>query len=167
VLPPPVVQVRVSTRDARAETACPTMLVFLAPAGSLLLARGRWQSVRRPLLVTEQVPPFLPPLRDAADAETEGTADARTVAEGLGDALALGVGVVLALATPLSASVPAAVRTITAHQRPMPDVLFRFNVGPPRQIRRCHRDGVSQGFAGISARELGVLGGWPPLFHLD
>ena len=123
------------------------------------MATGRWQLVRRPLYVTEQVPPFLPPLRDAADAEAEGVADARAVAEGLGDALALGVGVVLAVATPLSVSVAAAVRTITADHWPMSDVLFRFNVGPPRQIRRCHRAGVRQGARGISARELGVLGG--------
>jgi hypothetical protein len=134
--------------------------VFLAPAGSWSFATGRWQSVRRPLFVSEQVPPFLPPLRDAADAEAEGAADAWTVAEGLGDALALGVGVVLALETPLSASVPAAVAAIRADQRPMPDVLFRFTVGPPRQIRRCHRVGVRQGVRrGISALELGVHGG--------
>jgi hypothetical protein len=117
--------VRVSTREARSWTGLPTVPVFLAPGGSLPLATGRWQLTMRPFFSTEQVSRCFPPL---AGAVGTGAGDGLTVGEGLGDALAAGVGVPLALATPLSPSAPAAASTITVDQRPMPDVVFRFNV---------------------------------------
>jgi len=99
----------VSTRDARSETGWAMVVVFLAPDGSLVLATGCWQSVMRPVLVTEQVPPALPavngltlvpllvPLLTPLMAAL-GLADgvALGVALALGDALALGLGVGLA-----------------------------------------------------------------------
>jgi hypothetical protein len=79
--------------------------VFLAPDGSLVLATGCWQSVMRPVLVTEQVPPALPavngltlvPVLEPLMAAL-GLADgvALGVALALGDALALALGVGLA-----------------------------------------------------------------------
>jgi hypothetical protein len=75
--------------------------VFLAPDGSLLLATGRWQSMSRPLVVTEQVVPGFPPVRGLAlDPPTGalGAGDGLALGWGdavaLGDALALGLGVV-------------------------------------------------------------------------
>ena len=65
VFPPLVVQVRVSTRDARSRTGLPTVPPFLAPGGSLPLATGRWQLTMRPFLSTEQVSRCFPPLAGA------------------------------------------------------------------------------------------------------
>jgi hypothetical protein len=67
------------------------------------LATGRWQSMSRPLVVTEQVAPGFPPVRGLAlalDPSTgalgagDGLALGWGDAVGLGDALALGLGVV-------------------------------------------------------------------------
>jgi hypothetical protein len=145
VLPPAVVQVRVSTRDAKFRTGWLTMLEFLAAAGSLFLARGCWQSVRCPVSVSEQVPPgsplttglmllFEPPMGalgfgDALalgcwDALASGRWDA--LALGRCDALAPGLELALAWAAPVSMRVLAAVMTISAGQRPGRS--FRFTV---------------------------------------
>ena len=128
VLPPPVVQVRVSTRLARSETGCVTVALFRAPDGSLLVATGFWQSVRCPVLVTVQVSPFFALAPLLGDTAADGAADAL----GLGVADALGLGVA-ALAIPLNDSPPAAVRISTADSRRMPGGRLRLNVGPPRQ----------------------------------
>ncbi|HTI21688.1 MAG TPA: hypothetical protein VL652_11885, partial [Kutzneria sp.] len=116
------------------------MAVFLAPAGSLLLSTGRWQAERRPLVVTAQVPPALPPVDDFAlepepPAAVLGFCDA--FALGCDDALALGL-TGLAWANPVSMSELAAVAAIRTGIRAMPGRRFQFNVGPPRQIRRHH-----------------------------
>ncbi len=144
-MPPPVVQVRASTRAARFETGWPTVPVFLAPAGSLLVATGLWQSVMRPVRVTVQVEPGFPlvngnPLVLEPSTGALGCGDA--LALGCGDALALGLGVVLAWASPVSMRVLAAVAVIRAGHRPMPGRRFHFNAGPPRQIRRHYRGAV-------------------------
>src|SRR4051812_42461281 len=55
VLPPPLVQVRVSTRAATSLIGWPTGLVLRAPAGRWLLATGFAQLVSRPLGATTQV----------------------------------------------------------------------------------------------------------------
>jgi hypothetical protein len=96
--------------------------VFLALAGILLLAMGCWQSVRRPLRVTEQVPPGFPAVNGPALV-------AEAAALGFGDALALGLGFGAALAgeSPVSMRALAAVMTIRAGQRLMPGRCFHFN----------------------------------------
>jgi hypothetical protein len=102
----------------------------------LFLASGLWQSVRRPTLVTVQVPPGLPAVSGLALVAaplTGALGPGDGLALGCGDALALGLGVVLAWANPLSARVMPAVRTIRGNQRPAPGGRFDFNVGPPRQ----------------------------------
>src|ERR1700761_7044756 len=112
VLPPPVVQVRASTREARSGTWL-RMLPFLAPGGRLPLGTGRWQSVTWPVRVTRQVPPGFPAVSGLA-----GAPDPRTAELGLADGLglgcgdALGLGVTLAWASPESMSVLAAVTVI-------------------------------------------------------
>ncbi len=99
-----------------------TVPVFLAPAGSLVLATGRWQSVTRPVAVTEQVAPGSPAVNRfppvCGPAEAPGPGAALTL--GFGDVLALGLGVALAWASPVSMRVLVAVRTVRAGQRPMP-----------------------------------------------
>jgi hypothetical protein len=112
------------------------VLLSLAPAGSLLVASGFWQSVMSPALVTAQVPPGFPaasgltPVLElaaalaAADALALGFGDA--LALGCGDALALGLGVTPAWASPVSMRVLAAVMTTRAGQRPMPGHRLHF-----------------------------------------
>jgi len=63
------------------------------------------------------------------------SAGALGVGDALGLGLGFGVGVVLAWASPASERGLAAVRTTRVDQRPMPGGRFRFNVGPPQQIR--------------------------------
>jgi hypothetical protein len=137
-LPPAVVHVRASTREARSWTGLAMTLAFLEPAGRLPFAMGRWQSVTRPARVTEQVLPGFPAVNGLAlapDPLTAALGFGDALALGCGDALALGCGVVLAWASPASMRVLAAVITIRVSQRPMLGRLFHFNVGPPRQIR--------------------------------
>jgi hypothetical protein len=120
---------------ARSETCCASVVLSRAPAGSLLVATGRWQSLRCPLLVTTQVSPFFAPTPLLGDTGADG-------ALGLGvadDALGLGVGVADALAIPLNGSVPAAVKISTADSRRMPAARLRLNVGPPRKITSSPR----------------------------
>jgi hypothetical protein len=58
VFPPPLLQVRVSTSDARSlgDSAEFTAALSRAPAGSWLALTGRGQFSSRPVVVTEQVP---------------------------------------------------------------------------------------------------------------
>jgi hypothetical protein len=80
------------------------------------LATGFWQSVRCPLLVTEQGATFFPLAPLLGDAL--GAADGLEV--GVADALTLGAGAVAASAIPLNDSVPAAIRISTDDNRRMP-----------------------------------------------
>jgi len=102
VLPPPVVQVRVSTSDAMSLTGLGTWWRFRAPAGSLLAGRGRGQSVRRPCRFTVHAAPWLP---DGRLRLAFGEAVEAGEALGLGEALTVGWGLGVAAAV---AAVPSA-----------------------------------------------------------
>jgi hypothetical protein len=94
----------------------------------------------RPDRPTEHVPPGFPAVSGSAPGDALGLGEALALGEALGLGLALGLGdglalelhVVLAWATPPSATVIAAAAAIMAGQRPMPGNRFRFNAGPPR-----------------------------------
>src|ERR1700722_19304948 len=106
VFPPPVVQVRVSTRLARSEAGCPTVTLFRAPDGSLLEVTGFWQSARCPAFVTVQVMPFFAVAPLPGDTAADGPADGPRL--GVADGLGLGGA---ALAIPLNPRAPARART--------------------------------------------------------
>jgi hypothetical protein len=111
------------------------------------LATARWQSVSRPVLVTEQVVFGFPLAVLVVLAPAFGLP---TGALGAGDALALGLGVppavlpgaVLAWASPVSIRALAAVITASAGQRPMPRSRFRLKLGLLRGVWRLRRGEV-------------------------
>jgi hypothetical protein len=110
VLPPPLVQVRVSTSAATSCTGWLSLVVFFIPAGSLLAGTGRGQLIRWPLAVLLQAVPWLAPgwlpLRAA-------------LGLGLGAGLVLGAGwrLALAAAAGLAAAVPSPSTAIDAKAR--------------------------------------------------
>lgn len=123
-MPPPVVQVRVSTSVAGSCTGWLILAVFFTPAGSLLLGTGRGQLMRWPLAVLLQAMPWLVPawlpLRAA-------------LGLGLGAGLALGAdwGLALAAAAGTAAAVPspstaAAAKASATGQRAAPDGCILF-----------------------------------------
>jgi len=116
VLPPPLVQVRVSTSAARLLTGWLSVEVFFAPAGSLLRGTGRGQLMRWPLAVVVQAVPWLLPGLLAFMAVPEAGLALPPLTGALGPGLGLvdGLGVVLAVAAGATASTSAAAAAAAA-----------------------------------------------------